>query len=62
MVTHDIAEAITLSDKVIVLSKTPSKIKKVFNIDLINKKEPIYNRKCENFNYYYDLLWSEIDE
>ena len=62
MVTHDISEAISLSDKVIVLSKKPSKIKSIHNIDLINKSDPINNRNSENFNYYYNLLWSEIDE
>ena len=62
MVTHDISEAISLSDKVIVLSKKPSKIKNIHEISLINKSDPISNRNSENFNYYYNLLWSEIDE
>ena len=32
MVTHDLAEAISMSDRIVVLSKRPSKIKKIYNI------------------------------
>lgn len=61
MVTHDLAEAISMSDRVIVLSKRPSTIKKIFNIALENKSTPINNRKSKNFAKYYDLIWKEID-
>ncbi len=61
MVTHDIAEAISLSDKIIILSDRPSKIKKVLNINLTNKSTPINNRKCPEFNYYYESIWKEIN-
>ena len=61
MVTHDIAEAISLSDKIIILSNRPSKIKKILDINLTNKSTPINNRKCPEFNYYYETIWKEID-
>lgn len=61
MVTHDIAEAISICDRVIVLSKRPSVLKKVFEIELENKGTPIENRKDKKFNYYYELIWKEID-
>lgn len=61
MVTHSLEEAITMSDKVIVMSKRPSKIKKVFDINLNKKGKPTDNRKDGKFNYYYDLIWKEID-
>lgn len=62
MVTHDIGEAISMADKVIVLSKSPAKIKSVYNIELINKELPTSNRKDEKFNYYYDLIWKDLDK
>lgn len=62
MVTHDIAEAISMSDKVVVLSKRPCKIKNIYNIELENKSNPISNRKAKEFTYYYDLLWRDLDE
>ena len=61
MVTHDIAEAISMADKVIVLTKRPCKVKCVIDINLNNKSTPIENRKDEKFSYYYDLIWKEID-
>ena len=61
MVTHDLAEAISMADKVIVLSERPSKIKKIFDIKLSNKSTPIENRKAKEFSKYYDEIWKEID-
>ena len=61
MVTHDIAEAISMADKVIVLSQRPSIIKRIFDINLTNKSNPINNRKAKEFKDYYDLIWKEID-
>lgn len=61
MVTHDIAEAISMADKVIILSNRPSKIKKIVDIKMENKSTPISNRKAKEFPYYYDLIWKEID-
>lgn len=61
MVTHDIAEAISMADKIIILSKRPSVIKKIIDINLTDKSTPINNRKAKEFAYYYDLIWKEID-
>ena len=61
MVTHDIAEAISMADKIIVLSKRPSVIKKIIDINLTDKSTPINNRKAKEFAYYYNLIWKEID-
>lgn len=61
MVTHDIAEAISMCDKVIVLSDRPSVIKSIYNIELENKSTPINNRKDKKFTYYYDAIWRDID-
>lgn len=61
MVTHDIAEAISMCDRVVVLSGRPSVIKNIYNIELDNKSTPINNRKDKKFNYYYDLIWKDID-
>ena len=62
MVTHDLSEAISMSNKIIVLCNRPSYIKNVHDIFLTNKSTPIENRKAKEFLYYYDLLWKEIDK
>lgn len=61
MVTHDISEAISMADRVIVLTKRPCSIKNIYNIKLENKKTPIQNRKDKKFAHYYDLIWKDID-
>ena len=61
LVTHDIAEAISLCNKVIVLSKRPCIVKTCYNIELENSINPIENRKDSKFNYYYNLIWKDID-
>lgn len=61
MVTHDIAEAVSMSDKVIVLTGRPSRIKNIYEIKLENKNTPINNRKDSKFSYYYDTIWKDID-
>ena len=61
LITHDISEAISMSDKVIVLSKRPCRIKNTYNIKLNNKSNPIENRKDDKFMYYYNLIAKDLD-
>lgn len=62
MITHDIAEAISIGDRIIVLSKRPTKVKKIYEVKLTNKSTPIENRKAKEFSYYYELLWKDLDK
>ncbi len=61
MITHDIAEAVSMADRVIVLTDRPSKVKSEYNIIMNNKSTPINNRNLEEFKYYYDKIWRDID-
>ena len=51
-----ISEAISMADKIIVLSKGPAKVKNIYKIELDNKDIPTNNRKDNKFNYYYELI------
>jgi len=61
IVTHDIAEAVTMADKVIILSKRPAIVKKIINLEWDKNLSPIEKRKDIKFNEYYDMIWKEID-
>ena len=61
LVTHDLAEAISLSDRVVVLSKRPAVIKNIYDIKLTNKSTPSQNRKVKEFYDYYDKIWKDLD-
>ncbi len=61
IITHDIEEAISLADTIIILTKRPAKIKKIIDINLTNKQTPITKRTCKEFNTYYKEIWESID-
>lgn len=63
MVTHDISEAISISDKVIVLSKRPSNVKCIIDINFSKDNlTPFARRKEPEFREYFNTLWKELDE
>lgn len=62
LISHDIAECTSFCDRIIVLSKRPAVIKNIYEIKLKNQSIPSKNRKDELFNYYYDLIWSDLDK
>ena len=61
MVTHDIGEAISMSDKIVIISNRPGVVKKIVKIELENPGTPTENRKDSNFIKYYDMIWKELD-
>ena len=60
-VTHDIEEAVTLSDRVIVLSARPGRIKLDVTIDLERPRDPKVLRKDPRFIETVDKIWSALD-
>ena len=62
LVTHDIAEAISISDRIIVLSSRPAKIKSIYQMDFqIEDKNPINIRKNPLFSVYFDKIWNDLN-
>ena len=61
MVTHDLAEAISLSDRIVVLTKRPAEVKNIYTVNISNKSTPTNNRKEPEFNTYYDMIWRDLD-
>ena len=63
IVTHDISEAISVANKVIVLSNRPCTIKKVLVIKIKDKanKTPTQIRKTKEFQEYFDIIFKELN-
>lgn len=61
MVTHDISEAISLANKIIVLSKRPCTVKNIYEVKLTGANNPIENRKAKEFSTYYETIWKDLD-
>ena len=62
LVTHDIAEAISMADRVVVLTRRPGRIKSIHTIELTcSVKTPIKCREAPEFRQYFNLIWKELD-
>lgn len=62
MVTHDISEAVSMSNRIIVLSKRPAKIKKIFNINFKESHDsPLKCREDPEFRIYFNDIWKELN-
>lgn len=62
LVTHDIGEAISLSDRVIVMSKRPSYIVNIHNIEFsLDERTPMKAREDPEFRHYFNKIWRELD-
>ena len=60
LVTHDIAEAISMADRIIILSARPSTVKKIVNVDLKNLGPPIKRRESSVARQMFDEIWKEL--
>ncbi len=60
-VTHDIEEAVTLSDRVIVLSSRPARIALDLQIELERPRDARSLRRDADFIAYVDRLWGELE-
>lgn len=61
IVTHDISEAISMSDRVIVLTKRPGRVKDIYKIEFgIENRNPINVRENPKFSKYFNQLWKEL--
>ncbi len=62
LVTHDISEAISMSDRIVVLSSRPATVKCIYEIKLSGSENPIGRRKSPEFSTYFQALWEELNE
>lgn len=62
LVTHDIAESISMADRVVVLSKRPGTVKNIHEIKLsCENRTPFTSREAPEFRYYFNEIWKELD-
>jgi len=62
LVTHDLAEAISLGDHVIVLTERPGSVKTIVPIIFPEEKNtPLLRRNTPLFNEYFHTIWKELN-
>ncbi len=60
LITHDISEAISVADKIFVLSKRPAKIVAEHTIQF-PETEPLKRRENKEFSRWFEVLWKELN-
>ena len=61
LVTHNLSEAISLADRIIVLTKRPATIKRIVDISLtITDNSPLGYRSAPEFNAYFNEIWEDL--
>ena len=65
LITHDIAEAISMSERIIILTRRPGRIKKEVTISLTMEdgrapSKPSEGRSAREFATYYQKIWREL--
>ncbi len=62
LVTHDIGEAITMADRIIVMTHRPASIRAEHAIELSDaERDPVKIRTNPLYNSYFETIWSELD-
>ena len=61
LVTHDISEAISMSDKIIVLTNRPSQVKSILKPKLEGEL-PLKKRENKDFGLWFEKVWKELHE
>lgn len=63
LITHDLAEAISVADRIIVLTKRPGRIKSILSTPFDEKyKRPLERRNAPEFSAYFNLVWKELQD
>ena len=62
LVTHDLSEAISLADRIIILTSRPATVQQtvplIFNLE---DDTPLNRRNAQEFKNYFSLIWKELN-
>lgn len=61
LVTHDIAEAVSMSDRILVFSDRPARLKAEHRVVLTAENSPLLRRNAPEFAGLFDTIWKELE-
>ena len=63
LVTHDLSEAISMADRVLILSRRPAQICRILQIHFADPGlTPMQRRQAPEFKDYFNNIWKELNE
>lgn len=63
LVTHDLSEAISLADRIIILSERPATVKQTIPLHFhLEQDTPLNRRNTPEFKSYFNLIWKELNQ
>ncbi len=61
LVTHDISEAISMADRILILTSRPATVAKIIPVHFsLKERTPFTSRSAPEFKYYFNLIWKEL--
>ena len=61
-VTHDLSEAITLADRIVVMTRRPGRIKLIYDVQLPRPRDVIRLRETAEYSREYGEIWHALGE
>lgn len=61
-VTHDISEAISMCDRIIILTHRPSMVKEIVDLSEFKGISPLKRREMSTFSTYFDKIWHSLQQ
>lgn len=62
LVTHDLSEAISLADRIIIFSERPANVKQTLTLAFdLPEDTPLHRRESPEFKSYFNLIWKELN-
>ncbi len=63
LVTHDLSEAVSLADRVIILTDRPASVKTILPVTFdLREDTPMHRRNAPEFKTYFNLIWKELNQ
>src|SRR5699024_12248483 len=63
LVTHDLGEAISMSEKIILMKSNPGKIAKTFSVpEVLRKETPFFVRRNPAYQSIFDEIWNHLND
>ncbi len=63
LITHDLSEAVSVADRILILTRRPGRIKGILTMDFADKSlSPLKRRNCPEFSKYFNEVWRILEQ